>query len=157
MERKVVLRPAVPEDIGAILDLQRQAPEAAAWSEADYAGLFSTDGALCFVAEEEKGKAVGFLLGRQMADEVEILNLAVASVWRRQGIGRRLVDEVMARGQAQGVRQWWLEVRASNQGALAFYAALGFVEARRRPQYYRHPTEDAVLCVRRAPAVDVAP
>ncbi|MGH9862466.1 MAG: GNAT family N-acetyltransferase, partial [Candidatus Acidiferrales bacterium] len=69
----------------------------------------------------------------------------------------RLVGEVMTRGQAQGVREWWLEVRASNENALAFYTALGFVEAHRRPQYYRQPTEDAVLCVRRAPTVSVLP
>ncbi|MGH9863774.1 MAG: GNAT family N-acetyltransferase, partial [Candidatus Acidiferrales bacterium] len=129
MERKVVLRRAVAQDIETILDLQRQAPEAAAWSKADYAELFPTDRTLCFLAEEEAGEAVGFLLARQMAEEMEILNLAVAPGWRRQGIGRRLVGEVMTRGQAQGVREWWLEVRASNENALAFYTALGFVEA----------------------------
>ncbi len=157
MERKVVLRRATLKDIGALLDLQRQAPEAAPWSEADYTGLFPTDGTLCFLAEAATGKAVGFLLAREMAEEMEILNLAVAPGWRRQGIGRQLVGEAVTQGQAQGTRQWWLEVRASNHSALAFYTALGFVEAQRRPQYYCHPTEDAVLCVRRVPAADVVP
>lgn len=157
MERKVVLRRAAAKDIGALLDLERQAPEAAAWSEADYAGLLSTDGTLCFLSVEAAGKAVGFLLARQMADEMEILNLAVAPGRRRQGIGRQLVSEALAHGQALGVKQWWLEVRATNKSALAFYRALGFVEAQRRPQYYRHPIDDAVVCVHRAAAADVQP
>ena len=156
MERKIILRRAASDDIGVILDLQQQAPEAAAWSQADYAGLLPAAGTLCLLAEAA-GKVVGFLLARQMTDEMEILNLAVAPDSRRQGIGRRLVGEALARGQAQGVRQWWLEVRASNQSARAFYRALGFIEARRRPQYYRNPPEDAVICVHGVLAADALP
>ena len=156
MERKVVLRRAALDDIRAVLDLQQQTPEAAAWSEADYTSLLADAGTLCLLAEAGE-KAVGFLLARQMADEMEILNLAVAPGWRRQGIGRQLVGEALAHGQVQGVKQCWLEVRASNQGALAFYAAMGFVEAQRRPQYYRQPAEDAILCVHRLRAADAAP
>jgi ribosomal-protein-alanine N-acetyltransferase len=64
-------------------------------------------------------------------------------------LGRRLVAEALARGQARGARQCWLEVRASNQAAIEFYRALGFQERTRRRNYYREPEEDAVVCARR--------
>lgn len=158
MERKITLRPATEEDLVGILGVERQAPEAAAWSEADYRSLLPAEGTLCLVAEESSREGVvGFLLARTVADEMEVLNLAVAPAYHRRAIARRLLREALTRGQARGARQCWLELRASNLGALAFYRALGFAEARRRRHYYRNPAEDAVTCVCRLAAAGVAP
>lgn len=149
MEAQINLRPAAPADIESILQVQRQSPGAAPWSAADYAGLLAAEGTLGLMAADEvRKRPAGFLLARAAADELEILNLAVAPAYRRQEIGRRLVEQALARAQAAGATRCWLEVRGSNQAALEFYRALGFVAERRRRGYYREPAEDAVVCVR---------
>ena len=158
MEREIRIRHATLRDIPAILGVQRQTPEAGRWSEDDYVGFLPAEDTVFFLAEDnDENRVVAFLLGRLMADEMEVLNLAVVPSLRRQGIARRLLDEALAHGAAQGARQCWLELRASNHGALAFYHALGFVESRRRPNYYREPEEDAIVCVRRLAAAEVSP
>lgn len=158
MEREVKIRHAGLRDIPAILAVQREAPEAGRWSDEDYVGFLPAEDTVFLLAEEgSDNRVVAFLLGRLMGDEMEVLNLAVLPSLRRQGIARRLLDDALARGAAEGARQCWLELRASNQGALAFYRALGFVESRRRPNYYREPEEDAIICARRLSAAEVSP
>lgn len=150
MERKITLRPAGLDDIDALLILQRRSPGAASWTAADYGSILSADGSAWLLAEDRAAeRPVGFLLARSLADEMEILNLAVAPAYRRRGIGRRLVGVALARAQVRGARQCWLEVRASNLAALDFYRAVGFVEGYRRRAYYRDPVEDGVVLVRR--------
>lgn len=150
MEKQVAVRTVGLEAAETLLDLQRQAPGAAAWSQADYESLLSDGGAHCWLAHDELwDRPAGFLLGRSTGDEMEILNLAVAPAYRRCGIARRLVGQALAQARAAGAGQCWLEVRSSNQAALAFYRAAGFSEAYRRRQYYRDPADDAVVCTRR--------
>ena len=153
MESEVTIRHASLKDIAAILAVQGQSPEAGRWGEEDYVGFLPAEDTIFLLAEKSgSGDAVAFLLGRLLSDEMEVLNLAVLPAERRQGIGRRLLDAALARGAAEGARQCWLELRASNEGALAFYRAQGFEESQRRPRYYRQPDEDAVVCVRRLAA-----
>jgi ribosomal-protein-alanine N-acetyltransferase len=150
VEGKLALREGHRGDVASLVELQRRAPGAAPWLESDYESLLSDAGGLCLLAEDLVWTRVaGFLLGRVTADEMEILNLAVAPGCRRRGVARRLLGEALARGYVRGARQCWLEVRASNLVALAFYQALNFSEAYRRRRYYRDPVEDAVVCRRR--------
>ena len=152
MEGKITLRDATRDDIEPLLSIQTASPGAARWTQADYERLLSAEGAICLMAGDEEEESVGFVLARTMADEMEILNLAVRPLQRRRGLGRRLVAEALGRGHARGARQCWLEVRASNRTALEFYRAAGFEEHTRRRDYYRDPVEDAVVCRRRLPA-----
>lgn len=150
METEIVLRTATPADLEALLELQRACPSAAAWGVADYRHAFADAAAVCLLEEDSAQKRpAGFLVGCIAADELEILNLAVHGDYRRQGLGRRLVGEALARARERGVRRCWLEVRAANQEAREFYRALGFTESGRRRRYYRNPEDDAVICTRR--------
>jgi len=99
------------------------------------------------VAEEERS-VCGLVAFRMMADEAEILNLAVDSRVRRRGMGSRLIEDAMAALKAAGIKKIFLEVRESNEAARSFYARMGFTEARRRRDYYREPAEDAFVLVR---------
>lgn len=120
-----------------LLRLQQQAPEAAQWS----AGALRDALAGCLAAEQE-GQVMGFLLYRLLSgDEAEILNLAVDSGCRRQGIASRLMTEFLT--VASG--SVFLEVRESNAAARAFYDRWGFVEAGLRREYYHRPVENAVV------------
>ena len=97
------------------------------------------------VADEGRGKIAGYVVALDAADEGEILNLAVAEVGRRRGLGRALVQAILERLRERDVRQVYLEVRESNAPARALYAAFGFKEVGRRRAYYRRPVEDAMV------------
>jgi ribosomal-protein-alanine N-acetyltransferase len=88
------------------------------------------------------GRIVGFLATRATAvDEGEILNMAVAPEFRREGIGRMLLETLLASDR----RAWFLEVRESNYGAINLYKTLGFLAQGRRENYYLQPIEAAIV------------
>lgn len=90
----------------------------------------------------------GFILIRSVADEAEILTLAVEPAARRRGLGARLVRDGAATAAAHGAARLFLEVADDNQAALALYAGAGFTEAGRRPGYYARPDgrrQDALI------------
>ncbi len=120
---------------------------AARWGAADYARLAQGQFPERFslVTEEPPGRLAGLLVASVIAAVGEILNLAVARGLLRKGIGTALVEEAARRMAQAGAARVWLEVRASNGAALAFYRRLGFRETGRRPAYYRDPQEDALL------------
>lgn len=78
----------------------------------------------------------GFILMRTVADEAEILTLAVRPAARRRGIGADLVARGAAGAAARGATRLFLEVADDNAAARALYARAGFAEAGRRPRYY---------------------
>lgn len=101
------------------------------WSAADFAGLLADP--LVFLLVE--GDA-GFLLGRAVAGEAELLTLAVAPEARRLGLGRKLVARFLYQAQLRGAERTFLEVRADNAPAIALYESAGFTAAGRRRGYY---------------------
>ena len=94
---------------------------------------------------------VGFVLARVVADEAEILTLAIDPVGRRCGTGGALVAAAAGTALAMGARNLWLEVAEDNAAARALYAGARFEAAGRRPGYYRRKdgTVDALLLHRR--------
>lgn len=83
-----------------------------------------------------EGEADGFVLIRTVADEAEILTLAVRPAARRKGLGARLLRAATARAAAIGATRMFLEVAEDNAAARALYGGLGFEAAGRRPRYY---------------------
>jgi len=114
------------------------------WSASEISGLLALPG--CFLETESHG----FLMGRAMADEAELLTLAVDPAARRLGTGRALVARFALTACRKGAKTAFLEVAADNIAARALYAALGWREAGLRRRYYRHPdghTVDAVQMI----------
>lgn len=105
----------------------------APWPEDAFAQLLEQPGVM---ARIEPG---GFILVRVVADEAEILTLAVAPEHRRQGLGRTLVEAALDQVAALGAERLFLEVAQDNAAALALYHGCGFVEAGRRRAYYPRP------------------
>jgi [ribosomal protein S18]-alanine N-acetyltransferase len=138
-----VIRFLQPRDIPSILRIQSSSREAAQWSQSAYENLRQT-GQHAWVAEHE-GHIVGFLVARVMANEMEILNLAVDSSLRRKRIGRVLLQESLSWAAQNGANRVFLEVRASNTAARQFYEAHGFASADVRANYYRDPDEAALV------------
>jgi ribosomal-protein-alanine N-acetyltransferase len=106
-----------------------------AWTEAQCAGIMGMSGSWLLIATTEAGPA-GFALSRAVAGEAELLLLGVRPGWRRQGVGRALLDRVIADARARGVVPLHLEVRAGND-AIGLYLSSGFKCVGRRHQYYR--------------------
>ena len=143
---QLIIRPAEPEDVEAMLHLERQAQTAAHWSRAQYEAIFQPDAPsrLCLLAES--GGVHGFLVAQTAGPEWELENVVVAAAARRQGVGTQLVGELLRRARQQGAAAILLEVRASNAAALALYQGCGFMRCGSRLGYYRDPLEDAVIC-----------
>lgn len=78
----------------------------------------------------------GFILIRTVADEAEVLTLAVRPPARRHGLAARLVEGARAAAERRGAMRLFLEVAQDNAAARALYARAGFVETGRRPGYY---------------------
>lgn len=136
------IRQATASDLPAILRIERQAPSASHWSEAEYERILAAD--LLLVAENEKGIA-GFLCAKQVVGQWELENIAVAPAFQRHGIAGELVKVLLDHVRQSGASTVFLEVRESNALARHFYEKHRFAEVGRRRQYYHSPEEDAVI------------
>ena len=87
----------------------------------------------------------GYVGSQSVLGESDMMNVAVAPEYRRQGIAQALILELIRRLAQQGNHSLMLEVRASNAPAIALYEKLGFARVGSRPNYYRNPKEDALL------------
>ncbi len=103
--------------------------------------------ALYFVACEGE-QVLGYVGTRMVCGQCDVTNVAVHPRCRRQGIGRRLMEALVEHCKVRGITPLQLEVRVSNQPAIALYQALGFVRQGVRPNYYQDPREDALLMAR---------
>ena len=109
------------------------------WSEDEFAGWLA-DPLACLLVEGD----AGFLLGRAVAGEAELLTVAVAPEARGRGLGRRLVSRFLYQARLRGAEVAFLEVAEDNAPARAVYAGAGFAESGRRRGYYRTPEGRAV-------------
>ena len=132
------------EDAAEVVEILREAREAAAWSREALQETVSLAGVAAFVSERN-GAISGIVVGRQVVDEAEILNLAVKQGMRRQGQGGALVRRLLQRFFERQVSRVFLEVRESNARAITFYRELGFQAVGTRKDYYRDPKESATV------------
>jgi ribosomal-protein-alanine N-acetyltransferase len=142
--QSVAIRAMRPEDAAGVTRVLQQAPEAANWTEQSLEEALTWAGGVPLVSESD-GEITGFLLGRQVGDEAEILNLGVLPAKRRRGEGAALLERALAEFRTRAVRRVFLEVRESNETAIGFYEKQEFSRTGRRPGYYREPAEAAVL------------
>lgn len=90
------------------------------------------------------GSLAGFLCAWRVCEELSILNVATAPHMRRRGVARALLGQALERNQQAGLERALLEVRPSNQGAIALYLSFGFRQIDRRRGYYSDG-EDALV------------
>ena len=88
---------------------------------------------------------VGYVGSQSVLAESDMMNIAVHPEHRRKGIAEALVLALVAGLSEKGNHSLMLEVRVSNDPAIALYEKLGFVQVGRRPNYYRNPKEDALI------------
>jgi ribosomal-protein-alanine N-acetyltransferase len=138
------IRVFLPADAAAVTEILKGSPEASQWTEWGFRELLGWRGVLALVREDDR-KVIGFIIGRQVGGEAEILNAAVIVARRRKGEGGALLKAVMDEFRARRVSRVFLEVRESNQAGIAFYEKHGFSKTGRRAGYYRDPDEAAIV------------
>ena len=140
------VRAAVPADLDAVVALEEANLGADAWSRTLVAeGVAGTLPTVSYLVAELEGELVGHAVASIVADIAELQRISVAVPARRRGVASALVEAVAEAGRAGGADRLLLEVREDNRGALAFYAARGFVEVDRRPRYYQDGTSAVVM------------
>jgi len=115
------------------------------WSANAISALLGTPGTMSLIALGPRDEAIGFIIGRVVADGGEVITLCVSPSARRRGIATALIDalkEIMEPRQ-----RIFLEVAITNWKARALYENLGFCEVGRRSAYYHRDgkTVDALV------------
>ncbi len=132
------LVPGESTDLDAVMDVMTSAFDPSfgeGWTRSQCAGILPLSGVMLILAQGEGGAVQGFSLLRTVADEAELLLLAVAPGAQRRGVGAALLNHFIDQGRDRGVRRLHLEVRDGNP-AVAMYQAFGFKAEGRRSKYY---------------------
>lgn len=137
---------AVPDDASGIAAIE-EATFPDPWDHRSITDLITAEGAMCFAARDG-GRVVAYVIGRLIAPEGEIYRVAVSEEYRRRGIAYRLLDYAVKTSRGRGLESLFLEVRSQNFAAINLYRAYGFCEIARRKNYYKDPTDDAIIMLR---------
>ena len=135
----------VPMESGHIAQVAAMEREnfSAPWDEASLRSELENPLALWLVALDGE-TVVGYIGSQSVLGESDMMNLAVRPDHRRRGVGKALVERLLWElGEENHCLT--LEVRASNEAAIALYDGLGFRQVGRRPKYYLNPPEDALI------------
>lgn len=137
----VTLRRCIESDLPCVLAIE-QASFPFPWQGDFFLKEMQLSHSWLWVAEAE-GAVIGYICGWFVADEGEIVRVAVHPTARRRGIGKILLEEAMRVAHQRGAQTLHLEVRASNAEAIALYKVCGFCEIGKRTRYYENG-EDAL-------------
>ena len=139
---------AAEKDMPRIMEIESEA-FSFPWTQGGLLSEVNNDHAFFALAVEDD-VILGFAILRKTAGEGELLQIAVASEYRRRGVGDALMEAVLSWAWSYGVTRVHLEVRESNEAALALYEKYSFTRVGRRKEYYILPVEDAISMELRA-------
>ncbi|HEX8690207.1 MAG TPA: ribosomal protein S18-alanine N-acetyltransferase [Solirubrobacterales bacterium] len=137
----VEVRRLAYSDLPSVISIERRSFPAP-WSLAMFVLELSKPSGICLAAIED-GELLGYLVCSRYDRVWHLMNVAVAPERRRRGVARRLISQLIEEG--GGRLPFTLEVRVSNNEAIAMYESLGFRSAGVRPRYYQDNGEDALI------------
>lgn len=114
------------------------------WRAEDFAKMV-TDENMVYVALLLDGEIIGGAGLRNIVGDGEITNVAILKKFRGMGYSKTLIEGLLKRGKEIGCSAFTLEVRVSNEAAIACYKNAGFEDCGIRPGFYQHPKEDAMI------------
>lgn len=144
MNSRIVIRELAEKDIYQITAIEQMVFNDP-WSAQSFINAMKDDADTYLTAADADDNVFGYCGLWGIAGEGHITNVCVHPDYRSRGIGRMLIDEVIKRGRKSGLQSFTLEVRAGNMPAISLYKKFGFEEAGVRKNYYRKPTEDALI------------
>lgn len=137
-------RPMQFEDLDRVMEIEPKI-YSHPWSRGNFADSLHA-GYSCWIYESE-GEVVGYAVMMSVLDEAHLLNISIAQDCQGRGMGRALLDHVIDIARRHGAQMMFLEVRPSNENAIALYESIGFNEFSVRKGYYpaHNGREDAIL------------
>lgn len=117
------------------------------WPTGDFISFLEDRNSPAYIACDGKRRIAGFALIRAVADEAELLTIAVEPRWRGKGVGRALMDAVFADLMMSPARRMFLEVDEQNHAAIRLYQKLGFATISARKGYYAKPDGSAATAL----------
>jgi ribosomal-protein-alanine N-acetyltransferase len=137
------VRPLTLTDLDDIDEIEQRA-YVTPWSRTMFASEIAKPSSICLGAFEGE-RLVGYVINSRYVDAWHVMNVAVDPRYRRRGIASRLLDRLFELTADDGRRGYTLEVRVSNDGAIALYERLGFERRGIRRGYYTDNREDALI------------
>ena len=117
------------------------------WPGSDFESFIEDRNTPTYVACDAKRRIAGFALIRTVADEAELLTIAVDPRWRGRHVGRALMDAVFADLMLSPARRMFLEVDEQNHAAIRLYERQGFSTISKRKGYYPRPDGSAATAL----------
>ena len=140
---ELIITKMTASHIGGIAELEKEC-FSSPWSEDGLKSELSNSFARFFVAVSD-GKIAGYIGSHNVLGEAYITNVAVLSEFRRNGVGKALVEFLVEQIRAEAAEFVTLEVRKSNLNAISLYEKCGFQMVGERKGFYENPREDAAL------------
>ena len=138
-----IFRNGTGQDIEHIAELEAKT-FSDAWTESGVRDTFGQKQAFITVAEDD-GRLIGYCIIYYVMDEAEIARIAICETVRRTGVGKGLLHYTCECCREKQIERLLLDVRESNESAIAFYKNYGFQTDGMRKNFYEMPKEDAVL------------
>ncbi len=147
-EPPTTIRDMMHDDLSMVSDIERRSYEFP-WSHGVFRDCLLAGYQNIVLVREEQ--VAGYAVLSVAAGEAHILNICVDPAFRARGYGEKLLDELLFRARAAQVRQIFLEVRPSNDTAIALYRKKGFHQVANRPAYYQasEGREDAAVLAKK--------
>lgn len=132
---------------------EKDIPQVVAIEESTFHDPWSAQSFLCeskresniYIVVEDRGSVVGYCGLWGVVGEGQITNVAIREDCRNQGIGKRMLTELIRLGRELELESFTLEVRESNERAIHLYESLGFRSVGTRKDFYTHPNENAII------------
>lgn len=142
----IEIREMIPADIDQVYQLERKIfPDP--WSKSSFEEQITDSGWGAIVALNS-GKIIGYACYFIAVNESHLTNIAVSPDFRRKSVAKQLLENILVIVENYNCEFLLLEVRPSNESAIAFYEKYDFKFLYRRPNYYHNPKEDALVLVK---------
>lgn len=120
------------------------------WHKESFVEMIENKDALYLVADDEQSGVIGCCGVRSIVGEGDITNVVVHPDFRQKGVAYKMLTQLLLQGEQDfGIKEFTLEVRYSNIGAIHLYEKLGFVSEGIRKNFYEEPVEDALIMWKR--------
>ena len=131
------------EDILALAQIEKE-EFSTPFKEKDFLDIYDSEISNVLVAKIG-GVVVGYVSFTVIIDECQIINFATKNEFKRQGVGKNVMEALLDYGKTKGVTKYFLEVRVTNEGAISLYKKYGFVPVGISKNHFSLPREDAIL------------
>ena len=138
----VIVRSMDRGDVNAVVAIEGDA-FATPWQADTFVSLLDRESVELLVMTDDEDAVIGYAILWCILDQGELANIAIVPARRGEGLGKALLVLVLDIAREHGVKQLFLEVRASNEAGINLYLREGFKEVGVRRNYYSSPPEDA--------------